>query len=103
MSVLFWNFLCVSFTEFCSEINYISFNKIFAIKLIEFLQIFTTKPQTTPELTKIEKNGWIWYFQTLNWIWLHRNGMGLMDTLAKFCIMKKVRERAKDSDNDSEK
>ena len=29
--------------------------------------------------------------------------MGLMDTLAKFCIMKKVRERSKDSDNDSEK
>ena len=41
--------------------------------------------------------------QTLNWIWLHIMGMGLMDTLAKFCIMKKVRERAKDSDNDSEK
>jgi len=29
--------------------------------------------------------------------------MGLMNTLAKFCIMKKVRERAKDSDDDSEK
>ena len=28
--------------------------------------------------------------------------MGLMDTLAKFCIMKKVREKAKDSDNDSD-
>lgn len=34
---------------------------------------------------------------------IRRMGMGLMDTLAKFCIMKKVRERAKDSDNDSEK
>jgi len=29
--------------------------------------------------------------------------MGLMNTLAKFCIMKKVREKAKDADNDSEK
>jgi len=29
--------------------------------------------------------------------------MGIMNTLAKFCIMKKVREKAKDSENDSEK
>jgi len=29
--------------------------------------------------------------------------MGLMNSLAKFCIMKKVREKAKESDNDSEK
>jgi hypothetical protein len=28
--------------------------------------------------------------------------MGLKDTLAKFCIMKKVREKAKDSENNKE-
>jgi len=28
--------------------------------------------------------------------------MGLMDTLAKFCIMKKVREKAKDSEKTKE-
>ncbi|GEM_PF-724226 len=28
--------------------------------------------------------------------------MGLMNTLAKFCIMKKVREKANNSENDSD-
>jgi hypothetical protein len=29
--------------------------------------------------------------------------MGIINTLSKFCIMKKVRERAKESEKDSEK